>query len=104
MKKQIEQERQDIERLTQQLHAKRAAVQEAESRCHHEWGKTEAAHIYHEGYTCPGDPPGTMGIDWRGPVEVPPRTEYRWKRVCKHCGKVEYTTQTNEMVVKTPKF
>jgi len=54
----------------------------------------EADHIYHKAYTYPGDAPGTMGVDHCGPIDVPPRTEERWKRTCTICGKVEITKQT----------
>jgi hypothetical protein len=57
-----------------------------------------------ESYTIPGDPPGTMGIDWRGPLYVPAKTEDRWKRYCPKCGLEEYTTATKEIVRKVPKW
>lgn len=75
-----------------------------ESQCKHRWGPTEEAHIRHEGYTEPGDPPGTMGIDWRGPIYVEPRIQQRWSRECLECGLVEYTTQSTTVVNQKPKF
>jgi hypothetical protein len=45
-----------------------------------------------------------MGGNWRGPCYVPAYTEKRWKRVCKKCGKVEYTQQTEKHTTETPKW
>ena len=75
-----------------------------ESQCGHIWGDAEGAHIYHKAYTIPGDEPGTMGVDFRGPCHVPSRTEARWKRTCLNCGKVEYTTRVEKSSVVTPIF
>lgn len=96
----------EIDRKRQELRDAEARLDVADRQCGHEWGPTINASIYHEAYTCPGDPPGTMGVDWRGPVHVPSRTEQRWKRVCKKCGKEEFTSRANEtsVVVATPVF
>jgi hypothetical protein len=72
--------------------------------CRHEWTAPVADHIYREGYTIPGDPPGTMGVDWRGPCYVEPKTTHRWKRTCRLCGHVEHTSNTNKHVTETPDF
>lgn len=60
--------------------------------------------IYTKGYTYPGDPPGTMGVDWRGPVYVPPTTTKRWRRTCRECGFVQYTTQIKKTVEEEPEW
>ncbi len=73
-----------------------------EGQCGHVFSETVADHIYHKAYTIPGDKPGTMGVDYRGPCYVPARTENRWKRTCKKCGKVEYTQRTQK--VPQPKW
>ena len=67
-------------------------------------GKTIYDPIYHAAYTCPGDPPGTMGVDWRGPVHVPSKTIPKWRRTCDLCGKIEETQRTNDVVTKEPKW
>jgi hypothetical protein len=72
--------------------------------CRHDWSSVVADHIYHPSYTIPGDPPGTMGIDWRGPTYVDAKTEKRWKRTCKTCGLVEYTSKVKEQVTEHPAF
>ena len=74
------------------------------STCHHGWSKPEAAHIYRKGYQVDGDPPGTMGIDWRGPFWVEAKTTKRWKRTCEHCGEIQYTSDTTKHVTEEPKF
>ncbi len=74
------------------------------SNCSHSWGETEPDHVYHKAYTSPGDTPGTMGVDFRGPCHVPARTDHRWKRVCEKCGKVEKTTATKTTTTETPRF
>lgn len=96
--------REEVRRAEKKLQDKQRALAEIERGCRHDWSDVIPAHIHHEGYTCPGDPPGTMGVDWRGPVHVPASTEYRWKRTCKLCGKVEYTSRTEDHVTKVPKF
>lgn len=90
--------------LTRELDAKRAELARIEHTCRHDWGAVEPDHVYHEAYTIPGDEPGTMGVDWRGPMDVPAKTTYRWKHTCRVCGKVEHTTRTTENVTHTPAF
>ena len=97
MESQIQSEESSLDR-------KRAELKRIRDYCQHNWGETVADHLYTEGYTIPGDKPGTMGSDFRGPTYVSSKTEYRWKRVCKKCGKIEHTTQTEDHVTKTPKF
>ena len=80
------------------------ALEEAEAQCNHQWGDVTPDHIYEDGYTIPGDPPGTMGVDWRPACHVQPKTTFRWKRVCRVCGKEEHTSRTKELVTHTPEF
>jgi hypothetical protein len=96
--------RNEITRLENDLAVKRRALEATVQNCAHRWSEVEADHIYQEGYVIPGDPPGTMGIDWRGPFCVAPKTTERWKRTCLVCGKVEHTTQTTATTIHTPKF
>jgi hypothetical protein len=70
--------------LREQLNAARRA-------CRHSWGEVKYVPEYHEGYTIPGDPPGTMGVDWRGPFYVPATTTRRWERTCAACGLAQRT-------------
>lgn len=97
-------DREQLERLEAQVEEKKRKIRATEDDCIHRWSPTQPAHIYHKAYTIPGDPPGTMGIDWRGPCHVPARTEKRWKRTCNSCGKVEFTTNTKDTVVSEPEF
>ena len=96
--------RKEIETSAQNLENKKKRLLQIERECRHSWGEVTPDHIYHKAYTIPGDPPGTMGVDWRGPCYVPAETEKRWKRVCKICGKVEYTKHTKDKVEKIPVF
>lgn len=67
------------------------SLQNLEENCRHIYGSTEDAHYVVGGYTIPGDPHGTMGVDRRVSVYVPRETKKRWMRKCTLCGKVEYT-------------
>jgi len=91
-------------RLRREANAAKAAVERMEGNCPHEFGPIQYDPIVKDGYTDPGDVPGTMGIDWRGPVDVPRKETKRWSRVCRLCGKVEYTTKTEKHVTETPRF
>jgi len=73
-------------------------------RCQHNFSETVYEPIYTPRYTSPGDPPGTMGIDWRGPVFVPSKTEDRWKKECSLCGLVRYTQCFNKVEKKEPRW
>jgi len=72
--------------------------------CPHSWGPTKYTPEIREAYRTSGDPPGTMGIDWRGPEDVPREEKPKWTRQCEHCLLVETTTQVEERVTKTPRF
>lgn len=95
----------EIQKLRSEVEAKERAFSETKKRldeiiesCKHQFGETIPDHIYHEAYTIPGDPPGTMGVDWRGPCHVNASTEKRWKRICDYCGKTEYTQNIRKEV------
>lgn len=80
------------------------ALRNLEATCHHNWGPTTDDRIYHKAYHIPGDPPGTMGVDRELPMDVPARTENRWKRVCEHCGLTEHTQKTKPHTTHEPIF
>lgn len=91
--------------LTTEVERAQAELQRYEASCNHQWSETVYDPIYHKAYTIPGDPPGTMGVDWRGPCYVPAETIDRWKRECKRCGLVEYTEgETQTVTKKVPKW
>lgn len=79
----------------------KARLDAAERDCRHDWDE-QYDPKYEEGYTIAGDPPGTMGVDWRGPMYVPSKTTPRWKRTCQTCGKVEYTLRAQQQVTQKP--
>ncbi len=78
---------------------------QAEAACPHDWD-TRYDPIHHKGYTVPGDPPGTMGVDWQPSRYIPAHDVDRWIRICKRCGKIEETrrSQGEAPVKKTPLF
>lgn len=92
----------DIARMQHEENAK--SVKRMENTCSHDWGETIEDHIHHKAYTIPGDPPGVGGSDHQFSVDVPAKTDERWKRTCNKCGKVEFTEETSSKVQKTPQF
>jgi hypothetical protein len=62
----------------------------------HQWGPVKYEPIEHKAYRIPGDPPGTMGVDWRGPMDVPASTEKQWSRTCQRCDEKETTKRTKK--------
>lgn len=93
-----------VQNLRRQLNSAESLLCSIEQRCPHVFGEPVSDPIIHKAYTIPGDPPGTMGIDWRGDHYVPERRIPRWLRTCNLCGKVEETTVCEETVVKGPRF
>lgn len=91
----------DADRRAQELKNRLAAT---ERDCAHNWSKPVYNPIVQEAYTDPGDPPGTMGIDWRGPCYVPRKETKRWTRTCSKCGKVEHTQSVNTQTTEIPRF
>jgi hypothetical protein len=78
-----------------------AEVKRLEKECKHDW-KVEYDPIVREAYTIPGDEPGTMGVDWRGPTHVPSETTRQWTRTCNICGAEESTQRTKKQHVAGP--
>ena len=64
------------------------------AQCEHEYAPHQYAPIVIPGYTIPADPPGTMGVDWRGEQHVSEQRIDEWVRVCKKCGYTDRTQQT----------
>ena len=92
-----------VEELKSKFLRAESELKNYENSCFH---KSESVYdpIYTPAYIIPGDPPGTMGVDWRGPLDVPATTTDRWKRTCEKCGLVEYTTDTQEKIERIPKW
>lgn len=87
----------DAKRLEQEAAQKKAAAESLVRKCQHSWDETRYTPDYQAAYTIPGDTPGTMGIDYRGPCHVPSKTTPRWSRTCKNCGVVETTTRIRQV-------
>jgi hypothetical protein len=100
--------RSEINVIEDQLQSKKAQLEREERECRHNSDQscwmTTPDDVCKPGYTIPGDPPGTMGIDRRFDVHVPAKTTKRWKRVCKLCGKIEHTTNVTQRTVDSPSF
>jgi len=79
-------------------------LRQLERDCQHQWSDPVYCPEYIPAYTIPGDPPGTMGVDWRGPVDVPAKTIKRWSRQCQLCGKKEVTENVKKDYTQKPRF
>jgi hypothetical protein len=86
------------------LQMKKVTLDQLRRTCPHKWSPVTNDPIVREGYQDPGDPVGTMGVDWRGPMYVPRQGIKRWKRSCSECGTVEYTSFFKEKVEYIPVF
>ncbi|HWP61378.1 MAG TPA: hypothetical protein VN495_02145 [Candidatus Paceibacterota bacterium] len=94
----------EIADLERDLRIKKSALEHTQGNCNHRWGEVVYDPKVRAGYTSPGDPPGTMGIDWRGPTYVPREETPRWRRTCGSCDLTQYTENTTEHVTKNPVF
>ena len=92
---------QEAERI---LAAKRASLAHIYATCKHQFGDPVYDPIVVKGFTHPGDPPGTMGVDWRAPVYVEGSETPRWRQTCSLCGLTEYTTDTTTVATRHPQF
>lgn len=90
--------RKEIEDLDKILSEKKDLRSQIERTCPHKWSEVKRNGIHRPSYTIPGDPPGTMGVDHRGPLFVPETTIYRWERTCLLCGKIEFTSKSKQEI------
>lgn len=95
-----------IARAKREMETAQAELDGIRSRCKHVWDEPDGAYmpIRTKGYRDPGDVPGTMGVDFRGPSYVPATETARWVRVCTVCGLVESTTQVEKVELKKPRW
>ncbi len=93
MRQKIAELKAESERADTERYRLESQLSECERHCPHQFGAAVYDPIITRGYTSPGDPPGTMGVDWRGPTSISGSKKDRWKRTCATCGKIEYTTQ-----------
>lgn len=91
MSKQLEEE---IATLREQVRRKEWQLFEIQRTCKHKWTAPKYDPIIRPGGSSPGDTPGTMGVDFRGPCSWPEERTPRWSRTCTVCNKVEYTSKT----------
>lgn len=104
MKQEYKTLREKLAEMEKQVTDARRILKFLEKNCKHNYGPTLYAPIITDTYTIPGDAPGTMGVDWRGPVYVPREERPRWKRECLECGLVEYTQEVKEKIERTPSW
>lgn len=88
----------EVERARQALDKLQREADAIRDKCQHDWTDPVYSPERRAAYSCPGDPVGTMGVDWRGPTYVPAETIDRWTRTCKKCG---YSQTTQHKQVKT---
>ncbi|MEI6731092.1 MAG: hypothetical protein WCK90_00275 [archaeon] len=94
--------RENLEKTAEEFERVKSELERLEKTCRHKYGSVVYDPVHTDAYTIPGDAPGTMGVDRRGPCYVPSKTEKRWKRECTLCGLVEYTTRVREKVEELP--
>lgn len=95
--------RNDVQRLEKELDTAKKRLEAMVEECRqsgHAWGKEEYTPEHIAAYTIPGDPPGIMGLDRRGPVEVPPQTIKKWTRVCTRCLHKEVAGSRKETITR----
>jgi len=105
MNPRIPQLKKSITELEAELGRAKEELDRIQRTCDHDWDE-QFTPKYESSYTIPGDPPGTMGVDWRGPVHVPAKTTPMWTRICRKCDKKETTTSITSEVkeVKHPRW
>ena len=96
--------RASIQVLERDLEQARTSLKQLVATCRHEWSEAKYDPTVRPAHTIPGDKPGTMGVDFRGPTFVPEEVTPRWTRTCRVCGHVEATQRVKEEVKKTPVF
>jgi hypothetical protein len=102
MKTEAKQLRDKVAKLEKEFTEAKKDLEQLVGTCQHQFGETLYDPIETPAYTYPGDPPGTMGVDWRGPCHVPAQTEKQWKRICELCGEVEYTKRVKQKTEEEP--
>jgi hypothetical protein len=100
----VEEARKAFEAAGILLRHKEETLARMENQCQHRWSEAKYTPEHHESYTIPGDEPGTMGVDFRGPMYVPPSETPKWTRTCLECGKIQITTASKTQEKKIPDF
>ena len=84
----------EIEEATRKLTTLQSEFHAIQRTCPHDFGETRYVPEGSGGYRDPGDPPGTMGVDRRLPMDVPRTEVKKWERVCALCTLKQTTTNT----------
>ena len=96
--------KQNIASAKTDLESLERGLETIQKSCQHLWTVVKYDPIIHKAYRIHGDAPGTMGVDWQGPMDVPEKEVPRWTRECKLCGLEQATTTTRDDVRKVPVF
>ena len=104
MKLEAKQLRDKITKITEELSGAEKNLASLVTHCSHQFSPTVYDPIITQAFTDPGDPPGTMGVDWQGPMYVPEHVEKRWRRTCEYCGEVEYTKLIRQKIEELPQW
>ena len=99
-KNRVEELRKNIKDGEERLGYYKDLLREIENDCSHQWSDAERDDIIHPAGSHPGDPVGTMEVDWRGPTSWREERIPRWKRICIICGMKQYTTESKIDTVK----
>ena len=99
----VEMEKAELRRVQNRLFSAETNLRDYQTQCHHNFNQTYYP-IITEPCTISGDPPGTMGVDWMGPVHVDRKVEDQWKRHCDLCNLTEYTKNVTQEVTRKPKW
>ena len=95
----IEQMRREVATAESQLQSLKDRLERKVRECKmsgHNWGPVKYEPIETKGYQTQGDPPGTMGVDWQGPMWIEPTCTKQWSRTCNICGHKETTQSTRK--------
>lgn len=102
MKPEAKQLRDKVAETQQKLSKLEKDLANLVSSCKHQFSATIYDPIITPAYHISGDPPGTMGVDWQGPMDVPEHVEKRWRITCEYCGETKYTTQIKQEIKEIP--
>ena len=86
----------DIAEQEKVLRTQRSLLGELQKACKHQFGPIRYVPDVTEGFRTHGDPPGTMGIDWQGPMRIPGKTTPKWTRTCPLCELAQTTPRPEQ--------
>lgn len=91
-----------LKSLREKIDLDKRRLSQLRKQCRHDWSESVYEPEREEAYIIPGDKPGTMGSDFRGPTQVTAKTIDKWTRKCSRCGWVQETTRSAARDGKEP--